>query len=240
MQVIRLEDSTELQAAKNAMFRSLVTMLICYFLSVVPFVGLIASVVMLGAAVWYLVGVYKFSKLSNSPVFTYHMLIILITLGLGLMIAMVFIVATQGEVADFGAFIGAVGVVYLIDIPLMLWLFWRICTEFSARTNLKQFILAFKFYVGSFALVIIAFIMVFLAIDFSLWVGILQASLERSSFDTLNINELSINTSLLYAAMLIFALAFIATILSFVFYLLGIAKITEVSVWEKPAASQAS
>ncbi|ETD25793.1 hypothetical protein [Helicobacter canis] len=230
MQVIRLEDSTELQAAKNAIFRSLVTMLICYFLSVVPFVGLIASVVMLGAMVWYLVGVYKFSKLTNSSIFQSHMFMILITLGLGLMLVVALIVAAQG--GDFGLFLSVVGLVYLIDIPIMLWLFWRICTEFSARTNLKQFILAFKFYVGSFALVIIACIVVFLAIDFSLWVGILQASLEQSSFDTLNINELSINTSLIYAAMLIFALALIATILSFVFYLLGVAKITEVSVRE--------
>lgn len=230
MQVIRLEDSTELQAAKNAIFRSLVTMLICYFLSVVPFIGLIASVVMLGAMVWYLVGVYKFSKLTNSSIFQSHMFMILITLGLGLMLVVALIVAAQG--GDFGLFLSVVGLVYLIDIPIMLWLFWRICTEFSARTNLKQFILAFKFYVGSFALVIIACIVVFLAIDFSLWVEILQASLEQSSFDTLNINELSINTSLIYAAMLIFALALIATILSFVFYLLGVAKITEVSVRE--------
>ncbi|KAA8707824.1 hypothetical protein [Helicobacter canis] len=238
MQVIRLEDSTELQAAKNAMFRSLVTMLICYFLSVVPFVGIIASVVMLGAMVWYLVGVYKFSKLTNSSIFQSHMFMILIALGLGLMLVVALIVAAQGR--DFGLFLSVAGVVYLIDIPLMLWLFWRICTEFSARTNLKQFILAFKFYVGSLALVIIACIVVFLAIDFSLWVGILQASLGQSSFDTLNINELSINTSLIYAAMLILALALIATILSFIFYLLGVAKITEVSVREKPAASQAS
>lgn len=230
MQVIRLEDSTELQAAKNAIFRSLVTMLICYFLSIVPFVGLIASVVMLGAMVWYLVGVYKFSKLTNSSIFQSHMFMILITLGLGFMLGVVLIVAAQG--GDFGLFLSVVGLAYLIDIPIMLWLFWRICTEFSARTNLKQFILAFKFYVGSFALVIIACIVVFLAIDFSLWVGILQASLEQSSFDTLNINELSINTSLIYAAMLIFALALIATILSFVFYLLGVAKITEASVRE--------
>ena len=240
MQTLSIYDSPELLSAKNAMFRSLVTMLICYFLSVVPFVGLIASVVMLGAAVWYLVGVYKFSKLSNSPVFTYHILMVLITLGLGLMIAMVLIVAAQGGAADFGAFIGAVGVVYCIDIVLMLWLFWKICAEISARTNLKQFILAFKFYVGSFVLAIIACIVVFLAIDFSLWAEIFQASLEQSSLNTLHINELSINTSLLYAAMLILALALIATILSFVFYLLGIAKITEVSVREKPAASQAS
>ena len=165
---------------------------------------------------------------------------VLITLGLGLMIAMVLIVAAQGGAADFGAFIGAVGVVYLIDIVLMLWLFWKICAEISARTNLKQFILAFKFYVGSFVLAIIACIVVFLAIDFSLWAEIFQASLEQSSLNTLHINELSINTSLIYAAMLILALALIATILSFVFYLLGIAKITEVSVREKPAASQAS
>lgn len=238
MQIIRLEDSTELQAAKNAMFRSLVTMLICYFLSVVPFVGIIASVVMLGAMVWYIVGVYKFSKLTNSSIFQSHMFMILITLGLGLMLVVALIVAAQGR--DFGLFLSVVGVVYLIDIPLMLWLLWRVCTEFSARTNLKQFILAFKFYVGSFALTIIACIVVFLAIDFSLWAEIFQASLEQSSLDTLHINELSINTSLLYAAMLIFALALIATILSFVFYLLGIAKITEVSVREKPAASQAS
>ena len=238
MQVIRLEDSTELQAAKNAMFRSLVTMLICYFLSVVPFVGIIASVVMLGAMVWYLVGVYKFSKLTNSSIFQSHMFMILITLGLGLMLVVALIVAAQGR--DFGLFLSVVGVVYLIDIPLMLWLLWRVCTEFSARTNLKQFILAFKFYVGSFALTIIACIVVFLAIDFSLWAEIFQASLEQSSLDTLHINELSINTSLIYAAMLILALALIATILSFVFYLLGIAKITEVSVREKPAASQAS
>lgn len=240
MQTLSIYDSPELLSAKNAMFRSLVTMLICYFLSVVPFVGLIASVVMLGAAVWYLVGVYKFSKLSNSPVFTYHILTVLIALGLGLMIAMVFIVAAQGGAADFGAFIGAVGVVYLIDIVLVIWLFWKICAEFSARTNLKQFILAFKFYVGSFVLVIISCIVVFLAIDLSIWAEILQASLEQSSLDTLHINKLSINTSLIYAAMLILALAFISTILNFVFYLLGIAKITEVSVREKPAASQAS
>lgn len=238
MQIIRLEDSTELQAAKNAMFRSLVTMLICYFLSVVPFVGIIASVVMLGAMVWYIVGVYKFSKLTNSSIFQSHMFMILITLGLGLMLVVALIVAAQGR--DFGLFLSVVGVVYLIDIPLMLWLLWRVCTEFSARTNLKQFILAFKFYVGSFALTIIACIVVFLAIDFSLWAEIFQASLEQSSFDTLNINELSINTSLIYAAMLILALALIATILSFIFYLLGVAKITEVSVREKPAASQAS
>lgn len=238
MQIIRLEDSTELQAAKNAMFRSLVTMLICYFLSVVPFVGIIASVVMLGAMVWYIVGVYKFSKLTNSSIFQSHMFMILITLGLGLMLVVALIVAAQGR--DFGLFLSVVGVVYLIDIPLMLWLLWRVCTEFSARTNLKQFILAFKFYVGSFALTIIALIVVFLAIDLSIWAEILQASLGQSSFDTLHINELSINTSLIYAAMLILALALIATILSFVFYLLGIAKITEVSVREKPAASQAS
>lgn len=238
MQIIRLEDSTELQAAKNAIFRSLVTMLICYFLSVVPFVGLIASVVMLGAMVWYIVGVYKFSKLTNSSIFQSHMFMILITLGLGLMLVVALIVAAQGR--DFGLFLSVVGVVYLIDIPLMLWLLWRVCTEFSARTNLKQFILAFKFYVGSFALTIIACIVVFLAIDFSLWAEIFQASLEQSSLNTLHINELSINTSLIYAAMLILALALIATILSFVFYLLGIAKITEVSVREKPAASQAS
>lgn len=238
MQIIRLEDSTELQAAKNAIFRSLVTMLICYFLSVVPFVGIIASVVMLGAMVWYIVGVYKFSKLTNSSIFQSHMFMILITLGLGLMLVVALIVAAQGR--DFGLFLSVVGVVYLIDIPLMLWLLWRVCTEFSARTNLKQFILAFKFYVGSFALTIIACIVVFLAIDFSLWAEIFQASLEQSSLDTLHINELSINTSLIYAAMLILALALIATILSFVFYLLGIAKITEVSVREKPAASQAS
>lgn len=238
MQVIRLEDSTELQAAKNAMFRSLVTMLICYFLSVVPFVGLIASVVMLGAMVWYLVGVYKFSKLTNSSIFQSHMFMILITLGLGLMLVVALIVAAQGR--DFGLFLSVAGVVYLIDIPLMLWLLWRVCTEFSARTNLKQFILAFKFYVGSFVLAIIALIVLFLATDLSIWVGILQASLGQSSLNTLHINELSINTSLLYAAMLILALALIATILSFVFYLLGVAKITEVSVREKPAASQAS
>lgn len=238
MQIIRLEDSTELQAAKNAIFRSLVTMLICYFLSVVPFVGIIASVVMLGAMVWYIVGVYKFSKLTNSSIFQSHMFMILITLGLGLMLVVALIVAAQGR--DFGLFLSVVGVVYLIDIPLMLWLLWRVCTEFSARTNLKQFILAFKFYVGSFALTIIACIVVFLAIDFSLWAEIFQASLEQSSLNTLHINELSINTSLIYAAMLILALALIATILSFVFYLLGIAKITEVSVREKPAASQAS
>lgn len=236
MQIIRLEDSTELQAAKNAIFRSLVTMLICYFLSVVPFVGLIASVVMLGAMVWYIVGVYKFSKLTNSSIFQSHMFMILITLGLGLMLVVALIVAAQGR--DFGLFLSVVGVVYLIDIVLVIWLFWKICAEFSARTNLKQFILAFKFYVGSLALVIIACIVVFLAIDFSLWAEIFQASLEQSSFDTLHINELSINTSLIYAAMLILALALIATILSFVFYLLGIAKITEVSVREKPAASQ--
>lgn len=238
MQTLSIYDSPELLSAKNAMFRSLVTMLICYFLSVVPFVGIIASVVMLGAMVWYLVGVYKFSKLSNSSVFQSHMFMILITLGLGLMLVVALIVAAQGGAADFGLFLSVVGLVYLIDIPLMLWLFWRICTEFSARTNLKQFILAFKFYVGSFVLVIISCIVVFLAIDFSLWVEILQAGLEQSSFDTLNINELSINTSLIYAAMLILALALIATILSFVFYLLGVAKITEVSVREKPAASQ--
>lgn len=238
MQTLSIYDSPELLSAKNAIFRSLVTMLICYFLSVVPFVGIIASVVMLGAMVWYLVGVYKFSKLTNSSIFQSHMFMILITLGLGLMLVVALIVAAQGGAADFGLFLSVVGVVYLIDIPLMLWLFWRICTEFSARTNLKQFILAFKFYVGSLALVIIACIVVFLAIDFSLWVGILQASLEQSSFDTLNINELSINTSLIYAAMLILALALIATILSFVFYLLGVAKITEVSVREKLAASQ--
>lgn len=165
---------------------------------------------------------------------------VLITLGLGLMIAMVFIVAAQSGAADFGAFIGAVGVVYCIDIVLMLWLFWKICAEISARTNLKQFILAFKFYVGSFVLAIIAFVVVFLAIDLSIWAEIFQASLGQSSLNTLHINELSINTSLIYAAMLILALALIATILSFVFYLLGIAKITEVSVREKPAASQAS
>lgn len=238
MQTLSIYDSPELLSAKNAMFRSLVTMLICYFLSVVPFVGIIASVVMLGAMVWYIVGVYKFSKLTNSSIFQSHMFMILITLGLGLMLVVALIVAAQGR--DFGLFLSVVGVVYLIDIPLMLWLLWRVCTEFSARTNLKQFILAFKFYVGSFVLAIIACIVVFLAIDFSLWAEIFQASLEQSSLDTLHINELSINTSLLYAAMLIFALALIATILSFVFYLLGIAKITEVSVREKPAASQAS
>lgn len=238
MQTLSIYDSPELLSAKNAIFRSLVTLLICYFLSVVPFVGIIASVVMLGAMVWYLIGVYKFSKLTNSSIFQSHMFMILITLGLGLMLVVALIVAAQGGAADFGLFLSVVGLVYLIDIPIMLWLFWRICTEFSARTNLKQFILAFKFYVGSLALVIIACIVVFLAIDFSLWMGILQASLEQNALDTLNIDDLSINTSLIYAAMLILALALIATILSFVFYLLGVAKITEVSVREKPAASQ--
>lgn len=238
MQTLSIYDSPELLSAKNAMFRSLVTMLICYFLSVVPFVGIIASVVMLGAMVWYLVGVYKFSKLTNSSIFQSHMFMILIALGLGLMLVVALIVAAQGR--DFGLFLSVAGVVYLIDIVLVIWLFWKICAEFSARTNLKQFILAFKFYVGSFVLAIIACIVVFLAIDFSLWAEIFQASLEQSSLDTLHINELSINTSLLYAAMLILALALIATILSFIFYLLGVAKITEVSVREKPAASQAS
>lgn len=233
MQIIHLDNSPELQSAKNAMFRSLVTLLICYFLSVVPLVGIIASVVMLGAMVWYLVGVYKFSKLSNSSVFQSHIFMILLTLGLGLMLAVMIIIAAQRETGNFGFFIGAVGLVYLINIPLMLWLFWRICTEFSARTNLKQFILAFKFYVGSFALVVIAFAVVFMAIDLSVFTEALAQNKSP------NIEALMIAPSLFSVSLLIFALAFVATILSFVFYLLGIAKITEVSVRE-PSLSPAS
>lgn len=158
---------------------------------------------------------------------------ILLTLGLGLMLAVMIIIAAQREVGNFGFFIGAVGLVYLIDIPLMLWLFWRICTEFSARTNLKQFILAFKFYVGSFALVVIAFAVVFMAIDLSAFT---EALAQNKSPD---IEALMIAPSLFSVSLLIFALAFVATILSFVFYLLGIAKITEVSVRE-PSLSPAN
>lgn len=229
MKVIHLEASQELQAAKNAMFRSLVTLFICYLLSVVPVVGLIASVAMLVATVWYFIGVYKFSKLTNSSLFQSHMFMVLITLVL--VLAMIIVVATQGEVEAF--FIGVVGVVYIIDILLVIWLFWKICTEFSALTNLRQFMIAFKFYIGSFFLSVIGIVMMLMAIDLSLVISIFKEALVQESSYMSQIDTLVINSSLVYVSLLIFALTLVSTILSFVFYLLGIAKITNVSVKEQ-------
>lgn len=229
MKVIHLEASQELQAAKNAMFRSLVTLFICYLLSVVPVVGLIASVAMLVATVWYFIGVYKISKLTNSSLFQSHMFMVLITLVL--VLAMIIVVATQGEVEAF--FIGVVGVVYIIDILLVIWLFWKICTEFSALTNLRQFMIAFKFYIGSFFLSVIGIVMMLMAIDLSLVISIFKEALVQESSYMSQIDTLVINSSLVYVSLLIFALTLVSTILSFVFYLLGIAKITNVSVKEQ-------
>ena len=231
MKVIHLEASQELQAAKNAMFRSLVTLFIYYLLSVVPVVGLIASVAMLVATVWYFIGVYKFSKLTNSSLFQSHMFMVLITLGFMLVLAMIIVVATQGEVEAF--FIGVVGVVYIIDILLVIWLFWKICTEFSALTNLRQFMIAFKFYIGSFLLSVIGIVMMLMAIDLSLVISIFKEALVQESSYMSQVDTLVINSSLVYVSLLIFALTLVSTILSFVFYLLGIAKITNVSVKEQ-------
>lgn len=229
MKVIHLEASQELQAAKNAMFRSLVTLFICYLLSVVPVVGLIASVAMLVATVWYFIGVYKFSRLTNSSLFQSHMFMVLIALVL--VLAMIIVVATQGEVEAL--FIGVVGVVYIIDILLVIWLFWKICTEFSALTNLRQFMIAFKFYIGSFFLSVIGIVMMLMAIDLSLVISIFKEALVQESSYMSQIDTFVINSSLVYVSLLIFALTLVSTILSFVFYLLGIAKITNVSVKEQ-------
>lgn len=235
MQTLSIYDSPELLSAKNTMQRSLIAMVVCYFLSVVPFIGMLAVLVMIGAAIWYYVGVYRFSKLTNSTLFKTFMLIILFYFSTLLVIVAAGIIA--GTTGDVMTSLYLIVIISISNVIAIYWLLWKVAKEFSERTNLKHFVLSYKFQIGSTILVMIGLILLLSP----LFGNLDQLSVLMTDEPALQtfIAQSMLESSLVMPALLIIALALITSLTAFIFWLLGHIKITEVSVREKtqPQAS---
>ncbi|RDU55224.1 hypothetical protein CQA49_02315 [Helicobacter sp. MIT 00-7814] len=141
MQMLNINENQELQGAKNFMFWSLISYIICCLVCGIPFVNFFAFIGIIASFVTGMVGLYRFSKLCNT--FVFRLTLISFLLGIGLFIVgMTCIILTQVTKNPVPLVILVIlAIVYCV---LVFYWYYLVSYEMSARTNLKEFITSFK------------------------------------------------------------------------------------------------
>lgn len=233
MQVLNVRDNQELQSAKNLMFYSLVSYFICCFVIVIPFVAFLAVIGMIASFVVGMIGLYRFSRLCNTFIFRLYLFQFLLVIGLDIAGA---ICATASVFSESAIPLVILALLVIGYSALAIYWGYLMSYEMSARTNLKEFITSFK-------LSIIATIGTIACIGmlFGIFASILlEASSDFGGLENLSGYELeSIKFFFVegYSATLIaigglFVFLLGVGIAAFVFLVMGLYKIQEVSVRE--------
>ncbi|MCI7485596.1 MAG: hypothetical protein PUJ79_06225 [Helicobacter sp.] len=137
---ITLENQT-LKNTKNLMFFSTLAYIICSFVSAFSLLGAIG---LLACVIMGLVGLYRFSKLAQTFVFKYCCFIFLAVFAYVLSSGFVLLLALDNP---FHSLLFAIGGFVIVAIVCVYWAYC-IAFEMSALTGRKEFITAFKLYMG--------------------------------------------------------------------------------------------
>ncbi|MGI0405722.1 hypothetical protein ACRE1U_00160 [Helicobacter himalayensis] len=233
MQVLNIRDNQELQSAKNLMFYSLISYFICCFVIMIPFVAFLAVIGMIVSFVVGMVGLYRFSRLCNTFIFRLYLFQFLLAIGLDITGA---ICATASAFSESAIPLMILALLAIGYSALAIYWGYLMSYEMSARTNLKEFITSFK-------LSVIAAIGMIMCIGmlFGIFMSILlEVSSDFGGLENLSSYELeSIIFPFVegYSATLIaigglFVFLLGVGIAAFVFLVMGLYKIQEVSVRE--------
>ncbi|RDU55261.1 hypothetical protein CQA49_02520 [Helicobacter sp. MIT 00-7814] len=233
MQILNIRDNQELQSAKNFMFWSLISYIICCFVVVIPFVNILAFIGIIASFVVGMIGLYKFSKLCNTFVFRLFLFSFLLGIGFQITSWVLGFLAGFNESAIPLAILGVLAIGYY---ALIIYWAYLMSYEMSARTNLKEFIVSFKL-----SIIAIIGMVACVGVLFGLFASVLlEAASEFGGLENLSSYRLE-------SVMLVFVDSYTATLIaigglcvflvgvaiaSFVFSLMGLYKIQEVSVRE--------
>lgn len=233
MQMLNVSDNQELQTAKNFMFWSLIGYAICCFVIAIPFINFLSFIGMIASFIVGMIGLYKFSKLCNTFVFRLYLFSFLLGIGFQI-VGWTCIVLTGFSESTIPLVILAI--LAIGYYALIIYWAYLMSYEMSARTNLKEFIVSFK----------LSIIAIFgLVACVSVLSGILASVLLETASDLGGLENLSAYE--LESAVLFFVDSYTATLIalgglgvflfgvaiaSFVFLLMGVYKIQEVSVRE--------
>lgn len=130
MEIIEIQTNTELKKAKDHLIYAARIMILFIIASVSIRIEILASLLFFASLLYNIYAIYKFSKLTNSSLFRYYIVLVIVQFISTLLILLLNFIATNGLfiLAD-----------YIFILGFSLYIAYKMSYEMSAITDLSHF-----------------------------------------------------------------------------------------------------